>query len=94
MRSIKTPNILFVAHHPISGEWIGGIEVYLATISKALSKQYCVFIYTPKMDANGLASQIVDSNGKLVREIAYSAPYSNWQLTSPEREKAFAEILR
>jgi glycosyltransferase involved in cell wall biosynthesis len=65
----------------------------LATISKALSKQYGVFIYTPKMDANGLASQIVDSNGKLVREIAYSAPYSNWQLTSPEREKAFAEIL-
>jgi glycosyltransferase involved in cell wall biosynthesis len=65
----------------------------LATISKALSKKYGVFIYTPKMDANGLASQIVDSNGKLVREIAYSTPYSNWQLTSPEREQAFAEIL-
>ena len=93
MSSIKTPNILFIAHHPITEEWIGGIEVYLATISKALSKQYGVYIYTPKMDANGLASQIVDSNGKLLQEIVYSTPYSNWQLTSPEREKAFAEIL-
>ena len=93
MNSIKTPNILFVAHHPVSGQWVGGIEVYLANIAKALSQRYGVFIYTPKMDANGLASQIVDGHGKLVREISYQAPYSNWQLTDPEREHAFATIL-
>jgi glycosyltransferase involved in cell wall biosynthesis len=93
MNSIKTPNILFVAHHPISGQWVGGIEVYLANIAKALSQKYDVFIYTPKMDSDGLASQIVDSHGNLVREISYLTPYSNWQLTSPEREQAFVQIL-
>ena len=93
MNSIKTPNILFAAHHPISGQWVGGIEVYLANIAKALAQKYGVFIYTPKMDSNGLASQIVDGHGKLVREISYLTPYSNWQLTSPEREQAFATIL-
>lgn len=90
---MKIPNILFVAHHPISGQWIGGIEVYLANIAKALSEKYKVLILTPKMDSNGFASQIVDSQGGLVREIAYQAPYSNWQLTDPEREQAFATIL-
>lgn len=93
MNSIKTPNILFVAHHPISGQWVGGIEVYLANIAKALSQKYGVYIYTPKMDSNGLASQVVDSHGKLAREIPYLTPYSNWQLTDPEREQAFATIL-
>lgn len=93
MNSIKTPNILFVAHHPISGKWVGGIEVYLANIAEALSQKYGVYIYTPKMDSNGLASQVVDSHGKLAREISYLTPYSNWQLTSPEREQAFATIL-
>jgi len=93
INSIKTPNILFVAHHPISGQWVGGIEVYLANIAKALSQKYDIFIYTPKMDSHGLASQIIDSDGKLVREISYSTPYSNWQLNSPEREQAFVKIL-
>jgi len=45
------------------------------------------------MDSDGLMSQIVDGNGKLVREVSYLIPYSNWQLTSPERETAFAQIL-
>ena len=90
MNSIKTSNILFVAHHPISGQWVGGIEVYLANIAKALSQRYEVFIYTPKMDSNGLAGQVVDSHGKLIREISYQTTYSNWQLTDKEREAAFA----
>jgi glycosyltransferase involved in cell wall biosynthesis len=93
MNSIKTPNILFVAHHPISGQWVGGIEVYLANIAKVLSQKYGVLIYTPKMDSHGLVNQIVDSHGNLLREISYLTPYSNWQLTSPEREQAFATIL-
>ena len=93
MNSIQAPQILLVAHHPISGRWVGGIEVYLANIAKALAQRYGVLILTPKMDSDGLKSQIVDAHGNLVRELSYSSPYTNWQLTSPEREQAFAQIL-
>jgi glycosyltransferase involved in cell wall biosynthesis len=86
------PKLLFVAHNSIANHYFGGVEVYLNNIAEELTKKYEVFFYVPDMNKKD-SYVLLASDESILRKNNFTNEISEYQLSCPEREAAFAELL-
>ena len=87
------PKILFVAHNSVHSCSFGGVEAYLNTLSQYLSSDYEVYVYVPGIGEDQKYNYLYGPDGAIAQKISFESTFTNWQLTCPEREAAFAKIL-
>lgn len=87
------PKILFVAHNSVHSPSFGGVEAYLNTLSQYISNDYEVYIYVPGIGEDQKYTYLYGPDGAIAQKISFESTFTNWQLTCPEREAAFAKIL-
>lgn len=87
------PKILFVAHNSVLSPSFGGVEAYINTLTKYLKSEYEVYWYVPYHGPDGVGVQLIGPDMQLVKTIFLETPFSNWQLSCPDREAAFARVL-
>ena len=88
------PKILFVAHNSVHSPSFGGVEAYLNTLSQYISNEYEVYVYVPGIGENQKYMYLYGPDGAIAQKISFESTFTNWQLTCPEREAAFAKILK
>lgn len=86
------PRLLFVVHNVVANGNFGGVEVYLQNISKVLQDQYDVLFYSPclKKAPDTILTNVA---GEVIERFNFSEALSPWQISCPERDKAFISIL-
>ena len=87
------PKILFVAHNSVHSSSFGGVEAYLNTLSQYISNEYEVYVYVPGVGEDQKYTYLYGPDGTIAQKISFESTFTNWQLTCPEREAAFAKIL-
>ena len=87
------PKILFVAHNSVHSSSFGGVEAYLNTLSQYISNEYEVYVYVPGIGEDQKCTYLYGPDGAIAQRIFFDSAFTNWQLTCPEREVAFAKIL-
>nr|WP_256679654.1 glycosyltransferase [Pseudomonas sp. PB120] len=86
------PCLLFVVHNVVANGNFGGVEVYLQNISKVLQEQYEILFYSPCL-RRVPDTILTNVAGEVVERYNFSEALSPWQISCPERDKAFISIL-
>ena len=88
------PNILFVAHNSVYNTSFGGVEAYLNNVTKYLSDDFDVYWYVPGFGEDQNSIYLYGPDGCIPQKIVFDSAFTNWQLSCPKREAAFATVLQ
>ncbi|MEM5438199.1 glycosyltransferase family protein [Paraburkholderia diazotrophica] len=91
--SAARKTILFVAHNHIGRGHFGGVEIYLDRLRAKLGGEFNVLFYVRGESGDQWETQLLDRDYALIKRYKFAERYAVQMLSSPEREKAFHELL-